>query len=60
MKERARKLMEKRESMINELLEALEILGYEATDEITNVKPVVINKGKIVRVTEERVGIGYG
>ena len=54
MLERARKLMEKRESMINELLEALKVLGYESTGEITNTQPVVINKGKIVRVVEER------
>ena len=52
MKERARKLMEKRESMINELLEALEILGYQVNGAITNSQPVVINKGKVVRVVE--------
>ena len=55
MKEKARKLMEKREGMISELLETLEILGYEVSG--TTVKPVnvTINKGKIIKVTEEKI-----
>lgn len=53
MKEKARKIMEKRSMMIEELLETLEILGYK-TNEITNnnAQPIIINKGKIVRVVE--------
>ena len=55
MKEKARKIMEKRSMMIEELLETLEILGYK-TNEITNnnTQPIIINKGKIVRVVETK------
>ena len=55
MKEKARKLMEKRESMISELLETLEILGYEVSGATVRPVNVTINKGKIVKVTEEKI-----